>query len=78
MPSTVARKTLLAPVVAWASRLRFPTLFGLTLGLFVVDLVVPDLVPLADELLLGLLTAVLASLRRTRKGEGDEGADLEG
>jgi len=50
-------------VLAAASRLRFPVLFKVTLALFVVDLLVPDLIPLADELLLGLAALLLANLR---------------
>jgi hypothetical protein len=34
--------------------------------LFLVDLVVPDLVPLADELLLGLGTLLLASWKKRK------------
>jgi hypothetical protein len=47
-----------------AAGLRFPTLFWITAGLFLLDLVIPDLVPFADELLLGLLTVLFASLKR--------------
>ena len=42
------------PFFAFASRLRFPTLFLVTAGLFVLDLLIPDIIPLADEILLGL------------------------
>jgi len=48
------------------ARLRFPVLFLISAGLFVVDLVVPDLIPFADEVLLGLSTALLASWRTRR------------
>lgn len=48
----------------FASRLRFPQLFFLTAGLFVLDLLIPDLIPLVDEALLGLLTLMLGNLRR--------------
>ena len=51
-------------LVGWASRLRFPQLFRLTLALFILDLVVPDLIPFADEILLGLLTLLLGTLRK--------------
>jgi hypothetical protein len=51
-------------LLRFASGLRFPTLFWITAGLFLVDLVVPDLVPFADELLLGLLALLFASLKR--------------
>jgi hypothetical protein len=47
----------------FASRLRYPQLFFLTAGLFVIDLVVPDVVPFADEILLGLVTLLLSRLR---------------
>ena len=50
----------------WASGLRFPTLLAVTAGLFLLDLVVPDLIPLADEVLLGLLTAAFAAWRKRR------------
>jgi hypothetical protein len=56
------------PIVKWvsrfASKLRFPTLFLITAGLFLVDLAVPDAIPFADELLLGLGALLLGSLRR--------------
>lgn len=51
---------LTLPLLSWARRLRFPTLFKLTALLFVVDLAVPDLMPL-DEILLGLGTLLLAA-----------------
>lgn len=45
----------------FASRLKYPQLFFVTLTLFLVDLVVPDLFPFIDEILLGLLTVLLGS-----------------
>lgn len=62
------RNALVALVARFASRLRYPTLFMLTAGLFLLDLVIPDVIPFADELLLGLGTLVLAGLRG-RRGE---------
>lgn len=55
---------LTAPIFAFASRLRFPTLFLVTAGLFVLDLLVPDFIPFIDELLLGLGTLLLSSWKR--------------
>ena len=60
---------MLAPLLRWLGRLGFPRLFVLTALLFVVDLVVPDFVPFADELLLGLGTLLLANW----KSRGDTG-----
>jgi hypothetical protein len=50
----------------WASRLRFPWLFALAAGLLVVDLLVPDFIPFADEILLGLATILLGTRRRAK------------
>ncbi|MFC3816690.1 DUF6116 family protein [Lysobacter sp. GCM10012299] len=60
---------LTAPLLGFLGKLSFPRLFVLTAALFVVDLVVPDFVPLADELLLGLGTLLLASWKK-RKDPG--------
>lgn len=48
----------------WASRLRFPYLFALTALLFVLNLFIPDVLPLADELIMGLVAVLLGSLRK--------------
>lgn len=45
-------------------RLRYPQLFTFVLVIFLVDLVVPDAIPFVDEILFGLLTVLLGSLRR--------------
>lgn len=45
---------MLLPVLQWARRLRYPTLFKLTAGLFVLTLFIPDPIPFVDELVLGL------------------------
>ena len=55
---------LTGPFLAYASRLRFPTLFKITLGIFLVDLVVPDFIPFADEILLGLGALILSNWRK--------------
>ena len=47
----------------FAARLRYPQLFFLTAGLFVLDLLIPDVIPFADEILLGLLTMLLGRLK---------------
>lgn len=60
-------RRLLRRLLAHAERLRFPKLFLLTSVLFVADLFYPDLIPLVDELLLGLGTATLGAWRRERK-----------
>ena len=45
------------------SRLKFPQLLTITAALFVLDLLIPDMIPFADEILLGLATALFALWR---------------
>jgi len=48
-------------------RLRYPYLFLVLGSLFLVDLVVPDPIPLVDELLLAVLTFVAATFTTRRE-----------
>ncbi len=50
------------PVRRYLGKLRFPTLFLVTVALFVIDLFVPDFVPMADEILLGLAAVLLGRI----------------
>lgn len=59
-----------AGIMRFASRLRFPQLFLLVATLFLVDLAIPDVIPFVDEILLGLATLLLGSLRR--KGDAPD------
>jgi hypothetical protein len=56
-------------LLGYASRLRFPKLLAITAGLFILDLLVPDMVPFVDEILLGLVSLLLASLKKRGGGE---------
>ena len=58
---------LLAPLLAFAGKLRFRTLFLVTAGLFVLDMITLDPIPFIDEILLGLGTLVLAAWRKPRR-----------
>ena len=57
-----------SPVAALVEKLipgiRFPWLLVILAGLLAVDLVVPDPIPLLDEVVLAVLTFLAASLRR--------------
>jgi hypothetical protein len=55
---------LLLPIVNWARRLRYPTLFKITAALFALTLFIPDPVPFIDEILFGLGTLLLANWKR--------------
>ena len=48
------------------SRLKYPWVFALLLGLFLADLIVPDPIPFVDELMLALLTFLVGSWRTRR------------
>lgn len=63
---------LLAPVLAWLRRLRHPQLFVVTAVLFLVDVLVPDVVPFIDELLLATATLWLGSRKRQRHKDASE------
>lgn len=63
---------LLLPLLTWARKLRFPTLFKLTAILFVVNIFIPDPIPFVDEILLGLGTLLLANWK-DRKSTIDAG-----
>ena len=69
---------LLAPVLRFLGKLSYPRLFALTAALFVIDLVVPDFVPLADELLLGLGTLLLANWKTRKPPAGNEKPPIDG
>ncbi|QIL20476.1 DUF6116 family protein [Thermomonas sp. HDW16] len=58
---------LLAPLLGFLGKLSYPRLFMLTAALFAVDVVTPDLVPFADELLLGLGTLLLANWKKRKE-----------
>lgn len=51
-------------LLEYAARLRYPRLLALALVLFIIDLIVPDFIPFADEILLGLISLALASLKK--------------
>jgi hypothetical protein len=57
---------LVAPLLRWFGKLSYPRLFAATAALFALDLVVPDVVPFADELLLGLATLLLANWKKRK------------
>ncbi|WP_454831222.1 DUF6116 family protein [Pseudoxanthomonas wuyuanensis] len=57
---------ILLPLLEWARKLRYPTLFKLTAALFLLTLFIPDPIPLADEVLLGLGTLLLANWKNRK------------
>lgn len=68
----LTRGGLIGVVLGWAGRLRFPVLFLLAATLFVFDMFIPDMVPFADELLLGLGALLLANLKKKAPPEDEQ------
>jgi hypothetical protein len=67
---------LLGPFLAYAGRLRFPTLFKVTVGLMLVSWLWPfDPIPFIDEIVTALSVMVLANWRKPspRAGETIDG-----
>jgi len=50
-------------------KLRYPQLFLITGAIFLLDLLIPDLVPFADEILLALTTSLLGGIKKRTVGE---------
>jgi len=65
------RALIIPAITKFLGGLRFRNLFLITAALFAVNLVVPDFVPFADELLLGLATLVLARWKDRKAPEAD-------
>mgnify|MGYP006176854353 FL=1 len=63
------------PVLGFAARLRFPTLFKVTVGLMLVSWLLPDPIPFIDEIVTALATLVLANWKR---GEPPPREPIEG
>lgn len=64
-----ARSPLTALVNRLLPRLRYPYVFLILGALFLVDLVVPDPIPLVDEVLLAVLAFIAATF--TTRGESE-------
>ena len=58
-------------VLRFLARLRFPVLFVVTVVLFSIDLLVPDVIPFVDEILLGLAAVLFGKLKRRRAADDD-------
>jgi hypothetical protein len=63
---------LLGPILRWFGKLSYPRLFAIAAFLFVADTLIPDVIPFADELLLGLGTLLLANWKKKEAGVGDK------
>ena len=64
--------------LSFADKLKFRNLFIIVFSLFVADLFVPDFIPLIDEIILGLLTIILANWKKERRQGKIEDNIIEG
>ncbi|WP_428818511.1 DUF6116 family protein [Microbulbifer sp. MCCC 1A16149] len=75
VPVTIYMKRVVpSSLVVWflnyARRLKHPQLFKWICALFLIDLIIPDLIPFVDEILLGLATLFLASWKKRGNAQG--------
>ena len=68
---------IISSFLAFANQLKFRNLFLLTVGLFIVDLIIPDFIPMIDEIILGLLAILLTNWKKD-KNEEKTGETIEG
>lgn len=61
--------TIKGRLMQYAAKLRYPKLLALTVGLFLLDLFIPDLVPWVDEILLALISLLLAGFKQRRTND---------
>jgi hypothetical protein len=62
------QSAVLNRLMQFAAGLRFPRLVLITAVLFGLDLIIPDAISFIDEILLGLLTLILASIKKRGRG----------
>ncbi len=56
----------LGPFLEFAEKLRFKNLFLLITVLLILDLLIPDMIPMLDEIILALLAVILGNLKKER------------
>lgn len=75
-------KLLLPRLFEFLGRLRFPQLFVAFAVVFLLDVLVPDMIPFVDELLFGLMALLLAAWKRPQDvgggGRTARGVTIEG
>ncbi len=69
---STGRAAIGALIARFAGRLRYPQLFFAMAAVFLLDLIVPDMLPFADEIVLGLGTVLLGALRNRKQDDSEE------
>ena len=70
-------RALIAVFLGFADQLKFRNLFLIIIALFMINLFIPDFIPLIDEIILGLMAIILANLKKERVLE-QKGNTIEG
>ncbi len=70
--------TIISALLVFADNLKHKQLFFLIGGLFLLDLIIPDFIPFVDEILLGLLTVLLANWKKEKAEKVEDGHTIEG
>lgn len=65
------------PLMDFVNRLRFKNLFILITVLLIIDLLLPDMVPMLDEIILGILAVILGNMKKKTSGD-KSGTLIEG
>lgn len=65
--SPLGKKERSEVIRRFASGLKYPYLFALLLIVFLVDLIFPDPIPFADEIIFGLLAVLFGTWRDRRR-----------
>ena len=70
------------PLIKYFEGLKFPYMFGIVALMFGLDLIIPDLIPFADEILLGAVTILLGAWKtkraeRVKKTKSGDVIDVE-
>ncbi|NBB92936.1 MAG: hypothetical protein GVY32_07200 [Gammaproteobacteria bacterium] len=65
-------RKLFGPIQRFLERRRFPTLFLILAALFGANLLIPDAIPLVDELIMLVATVIVGAFRERRKGRSDD------
>ncbi len=68
-------KLIIAPLIAYLAKLRFPALFAITAVLFILDFFIPDVIPFIDEIMLAVSAALLGRWKKRKEPDsaGDNG-----
>ena len=69
--------SLPGPLMDFVNRLRFKNLFILITVLLIIDILIPDMIPMLDEIILGIIAVILGNLKKKTTGD-KSGTLIEG